>query len=287
MIKRTGILLVITLFISGCGLTVNQRDAATRFATASSGFGDFTATEFSSLREATIQMNTKDIAIGGTAKLANLDGAFAVKDITARITAATALSSYGSLLMALVGDTEETDLRNASDQFVASVKNVPGQKLSDQQLDALGTVVYDIGGFYIEYQKAKAVRKIVKDAKDDIDHICDLLIQDFNPGGLNLAQGVNSTIKRLKADADIALATSGNNVQNRVIAIEAYKFADDQSERAKVIDSQATSILNALKPANTELVKAIDDDHQSSTDIKSLALQLKNLGTALKVFSGH
>jgi hypothetical protein len=284
MKKYSGILLLFSLLVSGCGLSTNQRNAASRFASASSGLGDFAATEFSSLRAANITMNTKDIAIGGTAKLANIDGAFTVENVQARILAATALSAYGNLLLALVNETDSANLNNASDQFVASIKNLPNQKLDNQQLNSIGAIVYDLGDIYLEEQKAKAVRKIVNEAKADIDRILDLLIQDFNPAGLNLAQGINATILRLKADADIALATSGNNVQNKLIAIDAYSLANEQDEKTKSVNIRAAAALTALKAANTELVNTFNNDQQSSSELAALALQMNNLGTTLKVF---
>jgi hypothetical protein len=286
MINRIAIPLVLSLVVSGCGLSVTQREATTRFAAASSGLGEFSANELSSLREATIQMNTKDIAIGGMANIQNLDGAFNLDDVSARINAAMALSSYGSLLLALVDETQEAELKSASTQFVDSVKGVRGKTLNDAQLEGLGTVVYSIGGFFIEYQKAEAVKKIVKESKADIDHICDLLIQDFSRTGLALFQDVDKSATQLKADSAIALASS-HDVENKLIAIEAFKLADDQKAKAKTIGDQAVATLKTLKLANAELANSLDNDSQSLADVKALGVNMKNLGLALKVFSGH
>ncbi len=171
------------LVLAGCGLTGAQREAAAGFARATAEVGEFTAKEFSGLRGLTIEMNTYDVAINGTADPNNLDESLDLDRVAARVAAATALSSYGQLLLSLVEETQEAELKAASDNFVASFKNVSDKRLNDAQLDALGTLVQGVGGLLIERKKAIAVKRIVKDAKPDVDTICDLLIRDFNRTG--------------------------------------------------------------------------------------------------------
>lgn len=280
------ILLTICVF-TGCGLNAIQQEGVARFAKASAGVGDFSARELSQLREATIEMNTKDIAINGKAKLTDLDESFDADDISARISASTALSSYGKLLLALVEETQEAELKDASDQFVDSFRRVSGKNLNDEQLESLGTLVRGIGGLFIEYKKAKAVKKIVVDAKDDIDIICNLLIADFTRTELGLAQGVDVTIKRVKADADIALAMPTVDFQSRLIAVEAYRFADDSNARLTIVGKKAIETLTALKLANSQLVATIQEDKKSISDIRTLGSKIKELADATRVLSGN
>jgi hypothetical protein len=137
---RATLFLGLLFLLSGCGLTGTQQQAAARFARASAGLGEFTAKEFSGLRELTIEMNTRDVVINGKAKLTDLDESLNPADVSARISAATALSSYGQLLLSLVEETQEAELKAASDDFVDSFKHVSEKTLSDDQLEELGTL---------------------------------------------------------------------------------------------------------------------------------------------------
>lgn len=285
--RRTILFLGLFFLLAGCGLTRTQQQAAIRLARASAGLGEFTATEFSGLREVTIEMNTLDVAINGKARLTDLDESLNPADVSARIGAATALSSYGRLLLALVQDTQEAELKAASDDFVSSFNRVSGKTLRDDQLEALGTTVQNIGRLFVEHKKARAVKRIVKDAQADVDKICDLLISDFNRTGLRIGQGVDVTIKRLKADADVALATSGVDYRSRLVAVEAYKLADSADDRLNVLGIQAVNTLEALKSANRQLVRALENDKLSTADIKALGTQIKELADAAKALSGQ
>ena len=283
---RVSLFLSLLFLLSGCGLTGTQQQAAARFARASAGLGEFTAKEFSGLRELTIEMNTRDVVIDGEAKLTNLDESLSPDAVSARISAATALSSYGQLLLSLVEETQGAELKAASDDFVGSFKRVSGKTLSDDQLEALGTLVQGIGGLLVEYKKAKAVKRIVKEAKPDVDKICDLLIADFNRTGLGVGQGVDVTITRLKADVDYALATPGVDHQRRLVAVEAFKLADDAKNRLNVLGSQAVKTLTTLKSANQQLASAMENDESSIADIQALGKQIKELADAARALSG-
>jgi hypothetical protein len=282
----------VTLFVSllfslsGCGLTGTQQQATARFARASAGLGEFTAKEFSGLREVTIAMNTRNIVINGEAELKNLDESLDPDVVSVRISAATALSSYGRLLLSLVEETQGEEIKAASDDFVDSFKRVSGKTLSDQQLEALGTVVQGIGRLFVEQRKATAVKRIVKEAQPDVDHICDLLIADFNRTGLRVGQGVDVTITRLKADAKIALSTPGVDHQRRMVAVEAFKLADDVNNRLSVLGTQAVKTLTTLKSANQQLVSAMENDESSIADIQTLGKQIKELADAARALSG-
>ena len=284
MIKRLMIILILCLFNSGCGLNAVQRESVTRFASASTGLGKFSAKELTAWRDITIQMNSKDIAMGGIGKLNDLDGAFNPDDVQARIHAAQALTAYGHLLSSLVG-SNNGELKNAALQFEDSIKGVSDKNLSNNQLDILGSVVYNIGGLFVEWQKAKALKEIVLQTKPDIDKLCDLLITDFDPRALNLAQAIANTSNRLKGDADITLSAS-SNIQDKLIAIDAYKLADEQKSRLKKIAAYVVETLKVLKSANTELANALENDSETLDETKLLGIKMKELALALQV-SGH
>ena len=274
------------VFLSGCALTSTQKEAASRFAQASADIGDFAATEFNHFRAATIDMNVTSIAIHGKAKLLNdknepnLDEALKPESVIERVKSAQALSSYGKLLLSLVTETREAELKQASNNFVNSFKSVSGKKLSDAQYEGLGQLVHAIGSFWVEAKKAEAVKSIVKNAGPDIDKLCDLLIEDFDKVGLHSAQGFDATISNLRADADIALAKS-TSYTDRLIAINGFKQAFVEREHLNHISKTAIASLTKLKAANVQLKQAIESNNLSIDDIKAVGQEMNNLRSAI------
>ncbi|PXX11388.1 hypothetical protein [Nitrosomonas ureae] len=281
---------IIIIFLSGCALTPTQKEAASRFAQASADIGDFAAAEFNHFRAATIDMNVTSIAIHGKAKLLNdknepnLDEALKSESVIERVKSAQALSSYGRLLMSLVTETQEAELKQASNNFVNSFKSVSGKKLSDAQYEALGQLVHAIGSFWVEAKRAEAVRSIVKNTGLDIEKLCDLLIEDFNKTGLQNAQGFDATITNLSADADIALAKSASYT-DRLIAINGFKQAFIERERLNHISKTAITTFIKLKAANAQLIQAIENNNLSIDDIKAVGQEMNNLRSAITALS--
>jgi hypothetical protein len=284
-------LLIITL--SGCALTSTQKEAAGNFAQASANIGDFAATEFTHFRTATIDMNVTSVAIRGRASLLNaknepnLDEALKPTAVIERVKSAQALSSYGKLLFSLVTETQETELKQASDNFVNSFKSVNGKNLSNAQLDGLGQLVHAIGSLWVEAKKAEAVKKIVHDAKPDVDKLCDLLIDDFNETGLQNAQGFDATISNLVGDASLALKAKDTSYIDRLIAANGLKQAWTEREHLTNISTQAIATLKKLKAANAQLLQAMENDSFSIDDIKAVGQEVNNLKSAINALSGN
>ncbi len=289
----TSVLLIITL--SGCALTSTQKEAASSFALASASIGDFSATEFNHFRTATIDMNVTSVAIHGNAKLLNakdepnLDEALKPERVIERVKAAQALSSYGKLLLSLVTETQEAELKQASNNFVDSFKSASNKKLkiSDAQLEGLGQLVQAIGSLWVEKEKADAVKEIVHHAGSSVDELCSQLIDDFNATGLQSAQGFDATISNLIVDADMALKAKGTSYTNRLIAINGMKQAWGEREHLTNISSQAITTLEKLKTANEQLIQAIENDSLSIDDIKALGKEVSNLRSAINALSGN
>lgn len=296
------ILLVATL--SGCALTSTQREATSRFAQASSDIGDFATTEFNHFRSATIDMNVTDIAIRGKKTLLecevdpvtkkptgkcvpDLDEALKPSPTIERVKSAQALSSYGKLLLTLVTETQEAELKKASNNFVDSFKSASNIKMSDTQLEGLGQLVQAIGSFWVEAKKAKAVKQIVKDAGPYVDDLCDLLIDDFSLTTLQVGQGVDKTISNLVGDASIALKENDASYNDRLIAISGLKQAWEEREHLNNISNQAIATLTKLKAANTQLKMAIENDSLSIEDIKAVGKEVSNLKSAVTALSGN
>jgi hypothetical protein len=286
LLCRSLLLVVGGAALAACGLTAAQRDAAGRFSHAAVDVGDFAGTTFPAMRQSAIEMNTTDVIIGGHAPADQLDQHFSLDTVTARVAAAQALSDYGTLLRALVEETQEEELKKASDNFVASARNVPGKKLSDQQYEALGTLVQGIGSVVVEAKKASAVKEIAVQAQPDIDHLCDLLLEDFDPTGTHLAQGLDVTQKRLDGDTNLALAGARSTFSDRALAVHGIQQVAASQGTLKMLDTQAKPTVQQLKLANTALVKALSDQQYQLDDLKNLSQQVQGLSAAVRTLAG-
>ncbi|OQW39850.1 MAG: hypothetical protein A4S08_06440 [Proteobacteria bacterium SG_bin4] len=283
--KKIIFLFSIIAILSGCGLTPVQQEAVSRFAKASGAIGEISASSFSQSRDAVIKMNVMSIAVNGTGDIKNLDGPLDPDRIVQRISATTSLKSYGELLLALAENTQEAELKEASDNFVDSFKSVSNRKLTNEQLESLGIIVREIGGLLVEYKKAQAIKKIVLETEDDVQLICTLLENEFDKHYPGTAMVFNDAITRLRADANIALSEE-KGIQNRLIAIEAYQFAITNKEKLDDLAKRIKSLVSSLKKANTQLVGAIKNESHSISDIRAMGAQFKELSDAIRVFSG-
>ena len=287
-------LLILVVTSSGCALTSTQKEATNSFALASAYIGDFSSNEFNHFRAATIDMNVTSIAIRGNAKLLddkdrpNLDEALKPDTVIKRVRSAQALSSYGKLLLSLVNDTQEAELKQASNNFVDSFKSVSGKiKMSDSQLEGLGQLVQTIGSVLVEAKKADAVKAIVPAALADVDKLCDRLINDYSATALNVGQGFDATISNLVADASIALKDSSQSYMDRLIAINGMKKAWEEREHLTIISVQAIETLKKLKAANSQLNLSIENDSLSINDIKAVGQDVNSLRTAITALSSE
>ena len=271
--------------LSACGLTGEQRSAAMQLGHAAQSSGDFASGQFPKLRQMVISMNVTDVEIGGTGKPGELDKNFSASTVAIRVQAARALASYGELLVALVTETQAAELQQASNDFVSSVKSISGKRLSDAQLDAIGSIVDQAGGWIVEYKRAKAIKTIVPQAAPEVEHLCDLLINDFSQTGMNLSQQVDATAQRLRGDIDVALAEKDTSFAERSVAMQGQTLAEQADAELTLVNAQAIQALKALKTANQDLVKALTEQQYNAADIENLGAQINMLATAIKTVS--
>lgn len=273
---------------AGCGLSTVQRDAVGQFASATTHIGQLTSAELPRLRQATIAMNAKSIALKGTANPDDLDGPLDPSVIATRLAATDALVEYGELLATLAQESTGMDeLRQASDKFVSSFRRVAKRKVSDRQLEGLGRLLYESGQWWLNKKKADALKELVPTVQDDVASICDLLIQDFDLQGLHLIQATKTAVNRLKVDSNIALNTPQTSYSDRWIAIDAQLIAEQEDARLQILSTQATQALQALKAANAELARVLEDKTGPIEKIKQAVHEVKGLAQALKVIAAR
>lgn len=283
-------LAVILVAGAGCGLTAKQKAAVSQFGASAATLGDITSSELKAMRDGTIKMTMERLLLGGKSKDSNLgdqtslDRGFEVKRVETVSGAARALAAYGKSLTALVDDTQSAEMRTASNEFVASLGGVPGakDKLTGQQLEAIGTVIQEIGGLWIDWKRKQAVTTIVKESRQVVDHLCDLLFRDFDPNKGWVAKQLQVIEDPLMAKATNGLY-DGRTYNDRRIALEAFRLAHGNRMRRTEVLTRVTEAANAMKKANGALVQAVEDCGWSIQDIQAFAEQARSLQTAVKI----
>jgi hypothetical protein len=291
-------ILILTLLISlltGCALTAAQKAAVDEFGDSAATLGDVTSSELAGMRNGTVQMTIERLLLGGKSKDPNLgdqetlDRGFELARIETVSGATQALAAYGKSLAAMVNDTQSPELKAASNEFLTSVGLVPTarQHIADQQLEAIGTAIQDVGGFWIEWKRKQAVKTIVGNSAKTIEHLCDLVIRDFNAGDASgkgkgwVALQLQTIEDPLMGEATNALY-EGATYEDRKIALDAFRLAHNSRMRRTEILGRVTAAAAAMKKANEALTHTIADSTWSFQDIQEFAQKARSLQMAVK-----
>jgi hypothetical protein len=275
---------------AGCALTAKQKAAVSQFSGSAATLGDVTSSQLIAMRDDTVKMTLERLLLGGKSKDPNLgdqtslDRGFDVERVETVSGATQALAAYGKSLAALVDDTQSAELKAASNEFVASLGRVPTAKehLSDEQLGAIGTAVQEVGGLWIESKRKQAVTTIVNNSKDAVEHLCDLLVRDFDPDKGWVAIQLQVIEDPLMAEATNGLY-DGQTYNDRKIALEAFRLAHDSQMRRTQVLGRVTDAATAMKKANSVLANAIANSAWSFEDIQDFAQKARSLQMAVKI----
>jgi hypothetical protein len=275
---------------AGCALTAKQKAAVSQFSGSAVTLGAVTSSELIAMRDNTVKMTIERLLLGGKSKnpqlgdQTSLDRGFDVERVVTVSGATQALAAYGKSLAALVDDTQSADLKAASNEFVASLGRVPDVKkrLSDEQLQAIGTVVQEVGGLWIEWKRKQAVTTIVNNSKDAVEHLCSLLIKDFDPKEGWIALQLQIIEDPLMGEATNGLY-DGRTYNDRKIALEAFRLAHGSRMSRTQVLQRVTDAATAMKKANSALAKAIAKSDWSYQDIQDFAQKAQSLQMAVKI----
>ncbi|WP_158023270.1 hypothetical protein [Candidatus Nitrospira inopinata] len=295
--SRRGVPLALVLllcFASGCALTAKQKAAVSQFSDSAATLGDVTSSELQAMRDGTINMTIERLLLGGKSKDPNLgdqtslDRGFELNRVETITGATHALAGYGKTLAALVADSQSADLSAASHEFTASLSRIPEarQQLSDDQLEAIATAVQGVGRFWVEWKRKEAVITIVKASQQAVDRLCDLLIRDFDPKRGWVALQLQVIEDPLMAEATNALY-DGETYHDRKIALRAFRLAYENRMRRTEILSRVVEAAQAMKQANTAVVRAVDHFEWSVEDIRSFAERARSLKHLATIIPTH
>jgi hypothetical protein len=287
--RRTLTLVVVLGVLGGCALSANQKAAVSQFSDSATTLGNVSSSELKAMRDDTIKMTTERLLLGGRSSDPNLgdptslDRGFELKRVETISGATRALAAYGKSLAALVDDTQSAELKAASNEFVASLGRVPAakEKLSDKQLEAIGTAVQEVGGLWVEWKRKQALTTIVKESRQAVDQLCDLLARDFDPRTGWVAQQLLVIEAPLVGQASDALA-SARTYTDRKTTLEAFRLAQSSRMRRTEVVTRVADAAKAMKKANDSLVQAAENAAWSTQDIQSFAERARSLQSAVK-----
>jgi hypothetical protein len=283
---------VALLLLTGCALSTKQKAAVSQFSDSAATLGDVTSSQLKAMRDGTVEMTKQRLLLAGKSRdpnlgdQASLDRGFEVSRVETVTGAAQALAAYGKSLAALVNDSQSAELQAASRELVASLGRVPEakEKLSDKQLEAIGTVVQEVGGLWIEVKRKEAVTTIVRESRQAIDRLCDLLARDFAPGSGWVALQLQVIEDPLIAEATNVLY-DGRSYDERKRASDAIDLVHGNRMRRTEVLKRVTDAAAAMKKANTALAQAVEDSSWSAQDIQAFAERAQSLRAAVKIIT--
>jgi hypothetical protein len=288
--RRAFSLAVALLLLTGCALSARQKAAVSQFSDSAATLGDVTSSQLKAMRDGTVEMTKQRLLLAGKSRDPNLgdqtslDRGFEVSRVETVSGAAQALAAYGKSLAALVNDSQSAELQAASRDLVASLGRVPEakEKLSDKQLEAIGTVVQEVGGLWVEWKRKEAVTTIVREARPAVDWLCDLLARDFAPGTGWVALQLQVIEDPLIAEATNVLY-DGRSYDERKRASAAIDLVHGNRMRRTEVLKRVTDAAVAMKKANTALAQAVESSAWSAQDIQAFAERAQSLRAAVKI----
>ena len=175
-------LALLCLGLTGCGLTVRQRAAISKFSATTTALAGQVEENLIQTRDDVVALRTGMFQLGVTGvSQADLDGGLDVKQLEKRLRAAAALKRFGRLLETLATDTQTGELQAASDNFVTSLRQVQGVNVSDAKAEAIGQVIARVGGLFIEAKRKKALQSVIIESQKPLLKLADLMAEDASP----------------------------------------------------------------------------------------------------------
>jgi len=278
--------LIFLLLVTGCGLTQVQKDAISQFSHSSAAFGESVSTQLTDARSTVLELNTA-VLILDPRRIKDrdkIDGAFPPDRISARIRAAETLQSYAALLLALVEDTQQGELESAAAIFKDSVRGLDqdSQKISEEQLTAVGELVQDVGGFIVEYKKKKAIEKIVPEANEQVKKIADLFVSEFTIDGA-VAKNVNAMGLLAVTAADSFLDDKNASVQDRIPAVEAHRKGMETKRKTDAIYPSIATGATQLKVGHEDIIKVLGGNTITLAQLNELTKTVKDIGAKTRI----
>jgi hypothetical protein len=309
MLKKMLSILAITSIISGCGLSPIQKQQVAQFATATESVSTSTQEQFKSTRDKVIELERRRLIMRNQEppKTFDIDGGLSSTGIATQIATLKALQSYGDILNKLATNDQAEAISKAATEFLTQYE--AAKKLRDDSfaLDedkknaALG-IINIAGSWFVEKEKKKHLKNIVKSYSPEISNLASLLKNDLTLVGdsicideskrrtTDIKTGVIDIyctsadgLKELSSDV---LKKRNYSFEERAFAYDSYALSQQAIHEIVTLSAAGAKTVSKLVKANDQLFKVIESDEYTTDDIKAFAQQVQELHTLTKVLIG-
>jgi hypothetical protein len=293
--------------ISGCGLTVLQKQQVSQFSIATESVSTITQTQFISTREKVIDLERRRLIMRKNAPPRNfdLDGGLSLIGISTQISTLKALDSYAKLLNKLASDDQSEALTDAANRFMTQYETAKKSDESDYSLDnaksnSLIGVLNITNSWLVEKEKKNSIKKVVKAYSKEIGVLANLIRNDVTLTGYSLCREDNevieSDIKEGVIDIYCTSAHAVKQLSTDVLTSQNYTFSERQFAYDSYFKSEASmqeikessrkndKMIDAFLKANNELYKIIDSNKYKVEDVELYAKQAEELVNLTKFF---
>lgn len=310
--------LLILPLLSGCGLTLEQKQQVSQFATATEGVSSTTIEQFKSTRDKIVELERRVLIMRNKIKkkklekklnTLDLDGGMNVSGLAIRISTLKALGEYGALLNALASDSQADAITNAMSDFLTQLESAGKRKNPNLTLDAdkkssFAGIVGMAASWSLEKEKKKQLKNIVKIYTPEISNLSTYLKDDVvltesspcikkdkRPSTRLIKKGVIDhyciSVQKALSLSKTKLLNGGLRFNERSFSYDTYVLARSALDEIKLMSKQGKKSIERLIKANESLSTVINDDKIKKDDIKAFAEQIKELKNLVQILAAN
>lgn len=277
-------------FLSGCATNTLQRNALEDFGLATERVGRMSESEFLSMREEIIEMNSLLMILDNSknAESRTYDEP-ALADTTAmRVAACKSLRMYGDLLMRLAADDRTEMVRKSARVFLDNITETLGPDLTLAQEEAVQNVALGLDARWTARKKSETIQAVVLAFADALTILSGKLLADFSLDASSTShlKAYTNTATELKTlSAAIIDAGDTEPLDKRNKAVKAFVLAQKALARAEAMGARIHAAMATLQKANAHVAAAIQDNSYDLREIREYGKQIQKISTMQQVLS--
>ena len=155
-----------------------------------------------------------------------------------------------------------------------------GIQLTDLEAEGIGKAVAAVGGLYVEYKRAAAVRQVVETAHTPVLAVIDLVKKDFDPNADFWNAGYRQATVDLRGHAvSIAGSVPANDLASKQSVQRAKTMAVENMSRFSEVSKQITALTVSLADAQKNLRLVLNPSELNVQSIDHLTAQVREFRT--------
>jgi len=277
-------------FLSGCATNTLQRNALESFGLATERVGRMSESEFLSMRDEVIEMNSLLVILDNSKSAGNRDYDEPTRAETTakRVAACKSLRMYGDLLMRLAADDRTEMVRRSARVFLDNITETLGPELTLAQEEAVHNVAVGLDAHWTPSRKSETIQGIVLAFADAVTLLANRLLADFSldESAASLLKAYADTATELEIISSAIIdAKDRHPLEKRDRAVKAFVLAQESLARAEAIGARIHEAMAALQKANAHVASAVRDNSYDLREIREYGKQIQKIGTMQQVLS--